>query len=168
MNNADAFSFLPASIRSRIAPAGSCSIWTGKLNHDGYARVRLAGRHYYLHRLVYEYHHGRLPAGLEIDHLCRNRACSELSHLEAVTHQENVRRGNIGLFNLSKTHCPQGHPYEGDNVYWYRGYRACRICRRLACRRYNPKRTFSGQSRVTVTTDVTSDETTIAETRRTK
>lgn len=42
------------------------------------------------------------------------------------------------------THCPQGHPYDDDNTYWYRkdSYRArhCRTCRRLSDKRRNDKR----------------------------
>lgn len=29
-----------------------------------------------------------------------------------------------------KTHCPQGHEYTEENTYWYKGFRACRICRK--------------------------------------
>lgn len=45
------------------------------------------------HRWVYEQHHGEIPDGLELDHLCRTPACVNPDHLEPVTHTENVRRG---------------------------------------------------------------------------
>lgn len=31
-------------------------------------------------------------------------------------------------YQLEKTHCPQGHPYEGENLYVDRGTRYCRTC----------------------------------------
>lgn len=73
-----------------------CWISQGKLDREGYKQVRVggrAGRVTYGHRLGYEETHGPIPAGLTVDHLCRQRACRRGSHLEAVTRGENVRRG---------------------------------------------------------------------------
>jgi len=81
----------------------------------------------YAHRWSYEHHIGPIPAGLQIDHLCSNRACVNPDHLEPVTSTENLRRSNG---NAKKTHCPSGHPYSGDNLRIYRGARLCRECHR--------------------------------------
>lgn len=72
-----------------------CHQWTRNLSSEGYARC-YAGEGMsplYVHRLVYERAHGAIPQGMHIDHLCRNRACCRLEHLELVTHAENLRRG---------------------------------------------------------------------------
>lgn len=45
------------------------------------------------HRLAYEHFIGPVPVGFDLDHLCRNRACANPTHLEPVTRLENVRRG---------------------------------------------------------------------------
>jgi hypothetical protein len=44
------------------------------------------------HRAAYELLHGAIPVGMEIDHLCANRACGNPAHLEPVSHAENCRR----------------------------------------------------------------------------
>lgn len=44
------------------------------------------------HRFAYEFIHGPIPKGLEIDHTCQNKLCVNPAHLELVTHQENCKR----------------------------------------------------------------------------
>lgn len=85
------------------------------------------------HRVAYELMIGKIPEGYQIDHLCRNRLCVNPKHLEAVTCQTNLLRGNTDAAkNASQTHCPQGHSYSGKNLYISpRGERICRICRNM-------------------------------------
>lgn len=58
----------------------------------GYARARIGYELVYLHRYYWELRNGPIPDGYQIDHLCRNRWCINLKHLEAVTQEENIRR----------------------------------------------------------------------------
>lgn len=98
--------------------AEGCWLWTGTTTKAGYGQVRRNGKAIYAHRAVYEALVGPIPEGLQIDHLCRVRNCVNPLHLEPVTQRENLLRGEtITARNAAKTHCPQGHAYEGDNIY---------------------------------------------------
>ena len=112
-----------------------CWVAVGKgLNQDGYYRPKISGRLQMAHRLAYEVLIGPIPKGLELDHLCRNRACYNPWHLEPVTHKENVRRGTS--HNGGKTHCPAGHEYNEENTHvGSAGRRECRVCKKLLQRK---------------------------------
>jgi hypothetical protein len=120
--------------------ADGCWRWLGNLSHNGYGRFWFDGRNMPAHRYIWELKNGPVPVGLEIDHLCRSRSCVNPDHLEAVTHQENQRRG-CG----SVTHCRHGHPLSGDNLYICpRGRRECKTCRRRAGDRYKSRTNNTG------------------------
>ena len=114
-----------------VDPETGCHNWTGGQNGKGYGLFSIGVKKYYAHRVAYELAKGKIPEGLEIDHLCRVRDCVNPDHLEAVTHKENLHRGEtFAAANAAKTHCPQGHPLSGDNLYVDpRGRRECRTCR---------------------------------------
>ncbi len=68
-----------------------CWNWTGPRYKHGYGRFSIQRRYYLAHRISYQFH-GVIPAGLTLDHLCRNTACQNPAHLEPVTRGENARR----------------------------------------------------------------------------
>ena len=55
---------------------------------DGYYRVYINGKGYYLHRLIWLYHKGDLPI-LELDHINRNKSDNRIENLREVSHKEN-------------------------------------------------------------------------------
>lgn len=115
----------------------TCVIFSGSKNEQGYGRLTMNGRGMGAHRYAYEQARGPIPPGLVIDHLCRNPACVNPDHLEAVTQRENLLRGEThNARNVKKTHCPQGHPYDEANTRHYAGGRYCRACARAASRKY--------------------------------
>jgi hypothetical protein len=115
---------------------GRCWQWTASTTAGGYGQIRAggtAGTMLYAHRLAYEFTIGPIPNGLQLDHLCRNRACLNPSHLEPVTNRINGLRGqSFAAINARKTHCPKGHEYTTENtvVDSNTGSRSCRTCRR--------------------------------------
>jgi hypothetical protein len=119
----------------KIDPDTRCWVWAGMVDKvTGYARFQISGRTVYGHRWAYERFVDLVDDDLQCDHLCRNRACVNPWHLEPVTPLENTRRG---AGHASKTHCPQGHPYDEVNTYRWNGRRYCLACRkaRYAARR---------------------------------
>lgn len=115
-----------------VRPSDGCWEWTGRHDVLGYSLIYIEGKYRKAHRFSYELHIGQIPADLHLDHLCRNRGCVNPQHLEPVTLVENIMRGNGAAAQAARrTHCPQGHPYFGDNlVLTDKGYRVCRTCRR--------------------------------------
>lgn len=125
---------------SRVTVKPGCWEWTGAVTHNGYGQIGLGGaggKRVRVHRLAYELRNGPIQAGLEIDHLCRNRRCCNPAHMEAVTREENIRRGNApNAINARKTHCNRGHALSGENLRMLtRGRRIMRSCR--TCERIN-------------------------------
>ncbi len=113
--------------------SSGCWIWIAALFKNGYGHYWDNGYHVYAHRYAYEKIKGIIPEGLEIDHLCRNRACVNPDHLEAVTRHENIIRGAgpkaTRIRSAQITHCPQGHEYTPFNTYRdKRGNRHCMAC----------------------------------------
>jgi hypothetical protein len=112
----------------------ACWIWTASVDNGGYGKFGVSGRVLGAHRVAYELLVGPVPEGLELDHLCRERACINPTHLEPVTRAENHRRG----YWVQRTHCVNGHPFDEANTYIRadNGWRVCRSCDRERQRQY--------------------------------
>lgn len=129
---------LPQRIQDKISvnPETGCWEWTASKNKCGYGvvgdikntkKIKLA------HRLIFFFLTKEEEKTNTLDHLCRNRSCVNPEHLEQVSRGVNVKRGDAGKHLSSKTHCPKGHPYSGDNLIFSitkggHQHRECRIC----------------------------------------
>jgi hypothetical protein len=114
------------ALHSVTAPSG-CRIWIAARSEAGYGRLATG----YAHRLSYETHVGPIPPGMQIDHLCRRRACIRPEHLQAVSIATNSARSmSIPAMNARRTYCLRGHAFAEHGFIDGRGNRACRPCSR--------------------------------------
>lgn len=80
---------------------------------------------------------GPRPEGADVCHNDGDPTNNRVENLRYDTHSENMRdMVRHGRNNASKTHCPQGHPYSGDNlrIIPKTGGRVCRTCQKRYAR----------------------------------
>lgn len=123
----------------RVDADTGCWVWTKVIDTNGYGRGWAGpGKGWRLaHRVVWEMERGPIPAGLELDHLCRNRPCVNPDHLEPVTHTENIRRGEAPNMRGHRSgFCIRGHD---QSIHGYdrpdRPGRQCKACRQMLRKR---------------------------------
>lgn len=112
-----------------------CVEWVGHVSAYGYGTVNLRkgpGGKALVHRVAWERAYGPIPdsGDLVIDHVCNNRRCVNVDHLQLVTRGTNTRLGfgRAGGYDANQQ-CKNGHPWTGDNTYISpSGRRQCRAC----------------------------------------
>ena len=113
------------------------------INTNGYQQVSLVrnsrGHSQRVHVLVMLAFAGHRPDGFDVCHNDGNQLNNHLSNLRWGTRSENrydsVQHGTH--VQASKTHCPQGHAYVGDNIIRVPSRPNARYCR--ACNREQGK-----------------------------
>lgn len=128
--------------RVEILDLGHCTpCWISNraAQPNGYTKIGVLGRTWLTHRFAYEAFVGPIPDGMQLDHLCRQRACVNPEHLEPVTCRENLLRGEtVTAREAQQTHCHLGHEFTPENTYVRADRptsRGCRVCRSASARR---------------------------------
>ncbi len=114
-----------------------CWIWTGatkKSKAVRYGNFSVSGRTISAHRASYAIAHGGCADPRQVLHSCDNPLCVNPAHLSLGTNHDNVSdmvsKGRHK--NQLKTHCPNGHPLSGDNLWTSPSrpnWRYCKTCR---------------------------------------
>jgi hypothetical protein len=111
---------------------GPCWPWRGYVRPNGYGRFMVAaGKPAYAHRYSYELAVERIPASMDLDHLCRRRDCVNPHHLEPVSRRENLRRSPVVM--ATRAVCKLGHVKRKRP----NGKVVCPTCKAMSDRQYN-------------------------------
>lgn len=136
-----------------LAELGGCE-FVRPSNRHGYGQIMFKGVLKKAHRLVWEQHHGEIPKGMHVDHICHNvavandmclgqatcvhRSCININHLRLLTPRENQLEGLRGLRNR-KT-CTNGHDLTLEGAIYTRNRpggttgQMCKQCKLISAR----------------------------------
>jgi HNH endonuclease len=123
----------PESFYRRVEKDGDCLVFVGHRNHDGYGRLRYHGKLVMAHRLAWAIIRGPIPTGYEIDHICKNRACVNILHLQSITGHQHTVQSNQERWGVFHKHSGPEHEIRRTRA----GHPYCISCRRKKYRLNN-------------------------------
>jgi hypothetical protein len=84
------------------------------------------------HRVVWAHHHGPIPPGHDVHHLCHVKRCIRIEHLDCLPSGQHITEHRMEYsHNRAKTHCKRGHEFTPENsapASQGRPGRRCRAC----------------------------------------
>ncbi len=117
-----------------------CWLWRGPIGNAGYGRFIVGQEQHAAHRIAWKLTHGVDPENEVLDHLCSNRLCVRVDHLEQVSQSENCRRGKNGYAQRNRCRAGLHDITNPENVRVGPKGNQCRECYLEAQRRYNNTR----------------------------
>lgn len=115
----------------------SCLIWKNKyktsrikigdfagyLNKShGYYEISIEGKRYYVHRIIYMMHHGRMNDAFVVDHIDKNKENNKISNLRLVSKSDNVRNRTITANSKTNHVGVQFRVNKAGNEYYQASY----------------------------------------------
>jgi hypothetical protein len=92
----------PRRLRWKKTSEGCLVPLSHKLKPNGYFQYRVGKTMKYFHRYIWELKYGTIPYGYEVDHLCRNRACGNIKHLQVLSKKEHVSKSHDERYEYSR------------------------------------------------------------------
>ena len=96
--------------RCEINPVSGCWIWSGSKNQKGYGMVKIIGKTYLVHTVMFDNFIGGRNSGKQIHHECKNKACCNPKHLRALTPADHRK-----IHSEERREFKCGHPFSEDN-----------------------------------------------------
>ena len=122
-----------------------CWIWHAAISSTGYGCYWFEGRVESAHIASYKMHVGSIPSGMELDHTCNVPRCVNPTHLNPVTHQQNIQLAFQRVPKKKSAKCKRGHDLTGENrASWGTGD-YCKICNAMRTRKSYAKRVMKNE-----------------------
>lgn len=133
-----------------------CITTINKKTTDGYIRGRCPKeqRLRMIHVIVYEHINGCIPKDMEVNHLCRNRACFNPEHLELMDGSEHATHTNINRVGYIMNRCTDEELVDYYYKVRYKGVAINQIVRDYGIKRSTLSSIMNKRSRVKVTDTV--------------
>ncbi|HYT43449.1 MAG TPA: HNH endonuclease signature motif containing protein, partial [Methylomirabilota bacterium] len=117
-----------------------CRIWLGSTNSYGYGTVFAFDNNRMVHRIIWELEVGDIPEGWHIHHICKNKLCVNIEHLQPLSPRDHMLIENTPpAVNSRKEYCKYGHKLDEEITAIYGGARQCRVCHIRRAREFRYK-----------------------------